>query len=421
MESGSHPARRPTPPAGWRGARLSDDETVAKMGHPDLARPRVPLRTPRSKSIALTILALVVFSVARLPAASEEVWELGPFTRPEGVNPVIQPDAASLFHDPFREAPVHWEALHTFNPAAIVRNGKIYMFYRAEDDTGKMEIGGHTSRLGLATSSDGLHFTRGREPVFYPARDSQAEREWPGGVEDPRIVEAEDGRYVLTYTQYNGQTYDVGIATSKDLLHWTKFGPAFQGSFGGKFDGLRYKSAGIVTTIKGSRLIAAKIHGRFWMYWGEGKIHLATSEDLIHWLPLLDVHGNPVVVLTKRPGHFDSGFPEVGPPPILTPAGLVLIYNGKNATDGGDKLLQPGTYSAGQALYSTDDPLKQISRLDKPFLRPEKPFERTGQYAAGTTFAEGLVLFKGKWMLYYGCADSLVGVVTSPAHLHSTP
>ena len=386
-----------------------------------MQNPPVPLRKPRRKSTAATILALVVFAVARLPAASEDSWELGPFTRPDRVNPVIQPDAASVFHDPFREAPVHWEALHTFNPAAVVRNGTVYLFYRAEDDTGRMAIGGHTSRLGLATSSDGLHFTRGGEPVFFPARDSQANREWPGGVEDPRIVEAEDGTYVLTYTQYNGQTYDVGIATSKDLIHWTKFGPAFEGALAGRFDGLRYKSAGIVTTVKSGRLIAAKMHGKYWMYWGEGKIRLATSQDLIHWLPVLDIHGNPVVVLSKRPGHFDSGFPEVGPPPILTPRGIVLVYNGKNATDESDKALQPGTYSAGQALYSTDDPSKLLSRLDKPFLWPEKPFERSGQYAAGTTFAEGLVLFKDKWMLYYGCADSLVGVVTSPAHLRSNP
>jgi predicted GH43/DUF377 family glycosyl hydrolase len=41
-------------------------------------------------------------------------------------------------------------------------------------------------------------------------------------------------------------------------------------------------------------------------------------------------------------------------------------------------------------------------------------YEKTGQYAAGTTFAEGLVVFHGKWFLYYGCADSLVGVVTAP-------
>ena len=109
---------------------------------------------------------------------------------------------------------MHWEALHTFNPAAIVRDGKVYVLYRAEDDSGTMQIGMHTSRLGLAESEDGIHFTRTGEPVFYPAEDDQKAREWPGGVEDPRIVEREDGTYVLTYTQWNRETYSVGIATS---------------------------------------------------------------------------------------------------------------------------------------------------------------------------------------------------------------
>jgi hypothetical protein len=30
----SHDAHHTTPPASWRGPRLIDDETVAKMGHP---------------------------------------------------------------------------------------------------------------------------------------------------------------------------------------------------------------------------------------------------------------------------------------------------------------------------------------------------------------------------------------------------
>src|SRR6202035_4447548 len=121
------------------------------------------------------------------------------------------------------------------------------VLYRAEDDSGTMQIGMHTSRLGLAESADGIHFTRRGDPVFYPADDDQKAREWPGGVEDPRIVESPDGTYVLTYTQWNRETYSVGIATSRDLTHWTKFGPAFLNSFGGKYANLKYKSAGIAT------------------------------------------------------------------------------------------------------------------------------------------------------------------------------
>jgi predicted GH43/DUF377 family glycosyl hydrolase len=373
----------------------------------------------RQRSDRLRRFCFVALSILVLAAASgrAQSWQIGPFVRPASGNPVITPDNTAVFDDPILQAPVYWEALHTFNPAAIVRDGKVYVLYRAEDDSGTMQIGMHTSRLGLGVSEDGIHFKRLVRPVFYPANDDQKSREWPGGVEDPRIVEAPDGTYVLTYTQWNRETYSVGIATSKDLLMWTKHGPAFGSD--GKYAGLKYKSAGILTRVEHGRLIAAKIRGMYWMYWGEIHIHLATSPDLIHWAPVEALgpggHGDPVELLSARPGHFDSSFPETGPPPVLTEKGIVLIYNGKNAADGGDPALGANAYAAGQALFAADDPAKLISRQEKPFFYPEMPYEKTGQYAAGTTFAEGLVWFKKKWFLYYGCADSLVGVAVADA------
>jgi beta-1,2-mannosidase len=345
----------------------------------------------------------------------EKRGEIGPFARPATGNPVITPRPESTFIDPVRKTAVNWEALHTFNPAAVVKDGKIYVLYRAEDASGSMSIGGHTSRLGLAESADGVHFSRRADPVFYPAPDAQQGREWPGGVEDPRIVEAEDGTYVLTYTQWNQKTYSVGIATSHDLEHWTKHGPAFAKAANGKYEGLKYKSAGIVTQIAEGRLIAARVGGRYWMYWGEGAIHLATSSDLINWSPVEDAKGAPVEVLRPRAGHFDSSFPEVGPPPILTKAGIVVVYNGKNASANGDAGIGVNAYAAGEALFSASDPAKLLEQTDEPVLKPMMPYEKTGQYAAGTTFAEGLVLFEKKWFLYYGCADSLVAVVIASA------
>jgi len=358
-------------------------------------------------------LAAALFCAAALQAQDAAKWEIGPFARPVSGNPVIAPRMDSTFIDPILKKPVHWEVLHTFNPAAIVRDGKVYVLYRAEDDSGAMEIGGHTSRLGLAESADGVSFVRRTDPVFYPAEDAQQSREWPGGVEDPRVVEAEDGTYVLTYTQWNRKIYSVGIATSRDLTHWTKGGPAFAGAAGGKYAELKYKSAGVVTQVNQGRLIAAKINGRYWMYWGEGAIHLATSSDLVHWSPVEDAKGAPIEVLRPRSGHFDSTFPETGPPPVLTPAGVVVLYNGKNAVNDGDPDLGPNAYAAGEALFDRSDPARLLAQTQHAVLKPVMPYEKTGQYAAGTTFAEGLVYFKDQWLLYYGCADSLVAVVTS--------
>ena len=371
-----------------------------------------------SKFFSTVILSLVaVLNAQTREPLTPPRWTIGPFSRPASGNPVISPQPKSEFQDPILKLPVHWEALHTFNPAAVVREGKVYVLYRAEDDSGSMQIGMHTSRLGLAESSDGFHFTRLMEPVFYPAGDREKAREWPGGVEDPRIVEREDGVYVMTYTQWNRQTYSVGIATSTDLKHWEKHGPAFLAGKAGKYAQLRYKSAGMVSRVdraKG-RLIAAKIKGRYWMYWGEGTIHVATSADLVHWMPVEDATGKPIELLQPRAGHFDSTFPETGPPPVLTSKGIVVIYNGKNADSGGDPTLGAGAYAAGEALFDAHNPAHLIAQTPGPLLKPEFPYEKTGQYAAGTTFAEGLVFFAGKWFLYFGCADSLVAVATAPA------
>lgn len=356
------------------------------------------------------VLASALLCASGSRAQDTGKWIIGPFARPAAGNPVIAPRPESTFPDPVLNAPVQWEALHTFNPAAIVRNGKVIVLYRAEDNSGSMELGGHTSRLGLAESKDGIHFKRLPAPVFFPTEDDQKAREWPGGVEDPRLVESDDGAYVLTYTQWNRTTYSVGIATSRDLTHWIKHGPAFLSASGGKYAHLNYKSAGIVTRVEKGRLIAARINGRYWMYWGEGAIHLATSDDLIHWNPVEGMNGNAVELLRPRPGHFDSTFPETGPPPVLTSQGIVVLYNGKNANSGGDPALGPGAYAAGEALFDAVNPAFLKGLTASPVMKPELPYEKTGQYTAGTTFTEGLVFFHKKWFLYYGCADSLVGV-----------
>lgn len=352
-------------------------------------------------------------------------WPLGPFARPEDAQPIITARPESTFADPILGKPVHWEALHTFNPAAVVRGGKVVVLYRAEDDSGTMQIGMHTSRLGLAVSEDGLHFQREPQPVFYPAKDSEQAREWPGGTEDPRVVETPEGGYVLTYTQWNRETYRVGIATSSDLHTWAKHGPAFGM---GKYGPLKYKSAGIVTEcVTKGRCIAARIHGHYWMYWGEGEIHLATSDDLVHWRPVEGADHQPMVLLRVRPGRFDSGLPEVGPPPVLTKDGIVLVYNGKNAAGAngknaaGDPSLAPGAYSVGQALFSAADPSRLLARTTHPLFQPKLPWEQSGQYAAGTTFAEGLVWFQDRWLLYYGCADQRVGVAMTPSRSADAP
>lgn len=342
-------------------------------------------------------------------------WQIGPFTRPPEFNPLIEARPMSVFACPIQKAPVHWEELHTFNPGAAVYQDKVCILYRAEDSSGQMMVGGHTSRLGIATSRDGLRFTREGAPVLFPAHDSQEAREWPGGCEDPRLVEAPDGRFIVTYAQYNRKAVRLAVATSRDLHHWTKYGPAFGGTSLAELD---CKSGCIVSQVRSGRLVAAKIHGQFWMYWGEGSVRLAVSDDLVHWRPKGRASPNDslIGVLDPRPGCFDSDLAEAGAAAVLTKSGIVVFYNGKNASPG-DKDLPPGVYCGGQALFAANDPSKLLERPEKPFFKPEMPWEKTGQYKDGTTFVEGLVRFHNRWLLYYGCADSKVGVAVSDAHL----
>ena len=357
------------------------------------------------------LLASLVLSAAVRTASGADEGSWKKFTRPVSA-PVISPNKRSVFMDPISKKRVHWEALHTFNPASIVRDGKLYVLYRAEDSSGEMKVGGHSSRLGLAESKDGLHFTRLPAPVLYADDDAQRALEDPGGVEDPRIVEGEGGTYVLTYTQWNHEKYTIGLATSKDLRTWKKLGPIFAGQKG--YEKRLYKSGGIVTELVHGKLTAAQLLGKYWMYWGEVEVHLASSPDLLHWTPVEEKPGVPLVLLAARKGMFDSGFPETGPPPLVTSRGIVMLYNAKNA-DGadGDASLPAGGYSVGEALFATGDPSKLLERHDEPVFKPALPFERSGQYVAGTTFAEGLSWFKNKWWMYYGCADSFVGVAVS--------
>ncbi len=364
------------------------------------------------------LLSLLFGSVTTIAQQDEQLpsWTFGPFVRPANVNPIISPRPQSKFLDPMSKKQVAWEASDVFNPAAAIKQNKIYVLYRAEDRSG-VGIGMRTSRLGMAESTDGITMKRRPTPVLFPGNDSQKEFEWPGGCEDPRIAMTAAGTYVMMYTQWNKKVPRIGVATSKDLVHWTKHGPAFYKAYNGKFRDLATKSASIITKMVKGKQVMAKINGKYWMYWGEKFINPATSTDLVNWTPMVDDKGELTQIVNTRDGYFDSDLTECGPPAIITNDGILLLYNGKNKPAAGrDENYTANTYSAGQILFDKSDPTKVLQRLDKPFFVPTEPFEKSGQYPAGTVFLEGLVFHKNKWFLYYGCADSRVAVaVFDPA------
>jgi len=291
-----------------------------------------------------------------------------------------------------------WESAGTFNPAVTLdvpnhpsdprmglpRRLKIVMLYRAQDSAG-------TSRIGYAESNDGIHFTRRAEPVLSPETDYEKD----GGVEDPRLQSFGDTFY-LTYTGYNKKDAQLCLATSLDLIHWERKGvilPAYKGNWNKGW-------------TKSGAIVPEKIDGKYWMYWlgtaadRTDQMGLSYSTDLIHWTEATDTP-----VLPRRPEKFDSRVVEPGPPPILTPGGIVLIYNGAD-----DKLV----YRTGVAVFDRKDPRKLISRSDQPIFAPEKEWERVGQ-VPNVIFVEGMLRQGRRWLFYYGGADKYIGVAEAPS------
>jgi predicted GH43/DUF377 family glycosyl hydrolase len=370
------------------------------------------MKHPRLTFITIALL----LSVTAIAQNTLPDWALGGFVRPSALNPVLSPDSTTYFYCPMQQKNVAWESNDTFNPAAAVKGNRIVVLYRAEDKSG-VGIGKRTSRIGYAESEDGLHFKRDKEPVLYPGNDSQRAYEYPGGCEDPRVAVTEDGTYVMFYTQWNRDVARIGVATSRDLRRWQKHGPVFAKAYNGKFLNTWSKSGAIVTKIKNGKQVIAKVNGRYFMYFGEHGVYGAVSDDLKNWTPVVNNTGGLKPFISPRKGYFDSDLTECGPPAVITDQGILLLYNGKNKPGaGGDRRFNGNAYCAGQVLFDAQDPTKVKARLDVPFLRPMEPFEKSGQYVDGTVFIEGLVYFKNKWFLYYGCADSRVAVaVYDPA------
>ena len=349
----------------------------------------------------------------------EPNWAFPYFKKVDSLNPILKPSPELRFTDPITNSDVNWEERNVLNPTAVVRNDTVFLLYRAQDLQG-------TSRIGMAVSTDGLNFEKLPQPVFYPDNDNMKVYEWNykkdgspqentedcyfcyfDGVEDPRIVKDEAGVYYMTYTSYDGKTARLSIASSPDLKRWTKHGLVMKDS---TYRDTWSKAGAIIAEQKGNDIIAKKIGGKYWMYFGDTNLFMATSNDLINWeVAANEESGKRISVLHPRMGYFDSRLVEPGPYALYREEGVSLIYNASNAANYNDPELPKFTYAAGQALFSGDKPYKLIDRTDSYFIYPDKDYEKVGEVNE-VCFVEGLVFFKGKWFLYYGTADSKIAV-----------
>ena len=331
---------------------------------------------------------------------NKDSWILGPFVKLYDQNPILTPSPELTFVDPVTGDVVAFEEKNVLNPAAIVKNGKVHLIYRAQDSL-------MTSRLALAVSEDGIHFEKTGEPIFFPEKDKLFELEWPGGVEDPRIVSTEDGGYFLTYTAYDGKTARLLSAYSKDLKSFERHGSVFKDSI---YANMWSKSGAPIVKQQGDQFIMTKIEGYYYMYFGDTNLYLARSKTLLDWEVLEDADkGIAIEALQPRPGYFDSRLVEPGPFALLTAKGVLMIYNASNAKNLNDPYVEPYTYAAGQALFDAAQPWKLVDRSDKYFIYPEADFEKEGEVDL-VCFVEGLVFHQNRYLLYYGTADSRIGV-----------
>jgi beta-1,2-mannosidase len=353
------------------------------------------------KSFILLLLAL-----ASCRNNTQQTWQLTSFVKQDSENPILGAADTTTFFDPILQKSINWEAKDVYNPSAVVRDGKVYLLYRAEDT---LKVVQGTSRLGLAVSEDGVHFKRQTKPVFYPDNDFMKKYEYPGGCEDPRLVETEDGKYILTYTAYDGKTARLCVASSPNLQIWKKEGLAFKDP---KNEMLWSKSGAIICKQVGERFVATKINGKYWMYWGDTNLFLASSENLTDWKILEDEAGKPKPIVKPRDDNFDSWLVESGPAAFIREEGIFLIYNSANKGFQNKSKDTKNAYRAGEVLFDKNDPSKVIDRSKTFFFEPDKSYELEGQ-VNHVVFVEGLVNFKKKWFLYYGTADSKIAVAVS--------
>lgn len=312
-------------------------------------------------------------------------------------NPILSPYPAN-----------NWESAFLYNPTAIVLNETIFLLYRAQNAS-------KTSSIGLAWSTDGYNFTRLNTPIIYATEDYET----IGGCEDPRIVRV-NGSFYVTYTAYNNVSAQLVMAISQDLLNWTKIPPLFPG-----WMDVAYSDIDIpmprVNHSKSGAIVNEPINGLYHMYFGDSFFYHATSPDMRNWtaLPAEQYFAAPLLPWENR-------LIEPGPAPIKTQDGRwVLIYNGmttgrmgypKDQYSVGQMLIDPSgafrpnlTVPAGSYQPALRD--GPIARIENPLLVPEGQDEQRGQVNQ-VVFAEGLVQFKGKWFLYFGQADSTLGVAT---------
>ena len=276
-----------------------------------------------------------------------------------------------------------YDANTVFNPAAVEIDGETVLLIRVEDRRGM-------SHLEVARSADGVSgWQFPPAPAFLPDIRGHPEEVW--GIEDPRATWLEErGEWVIAYTAYSRRGPLVSLATTKDFRSFERLGPAQP------------------PDDKDAALFPRRFKGR-WMLihrpmttQGPAHIWASFSPDLKHW-------GDLSLLLEAREGAWwDADKIGLGPPPLETPEGWLIMYHGVHRTASGS------LYRVGLALLDLDDPTVVLRRTDDWVFGPSEPYERVGD-VAGVAFPCGWIHDQptGQLRIYYGAADTSVCLATA--------
>jgi predicted GH43/DUF377 family glycosyl hydrolase len=268
-----------------------------------------------------------------------------------------------------------WESREVFNPAAVYLDGKVHLLYRA---IGNDDI----SRIGYATSRDGIHIDeRLPEPIYEPKEACEKD-----GVEDPRITEIDD-HLIMTYTalrEYSHlMVFQIALTTIKkeDFLarrwNWTPRKLPFPG--------IRNKDAVI---------FPQKINGRYAMIHRiEPDVCIAYSDDLEHWCDMKSM-------MAPRARGWDNWKLGAGGTPIKIDNYWLVVYHGVSTER---------IYCLGIMLLDENQPERVLYRSRKAILAPKRDYERFGK-VPNVVFSCGNVVIGNELFVYYGAADSVIGV-----------
>ncbi|HET9345372.1 MAG TPA: hypothetical protein VFO05_06700 [Candidatus Limnocylindrales bacterium] len=280
-------------------------------------------------------------------------------------------------------ADVPYPANSVFNPAAARLGDETILLVRVEDLRG-------ISQLHVARSADGVSDWRfDPEPLLQADVDRDPEETW--GCEDPRVTWLpEREEWAIAYTAYSRRGPLVGLATTRDFRSVRRLGPVMP------------------PEDKDAALFPRRFGGRWAMIHrpsplrGGAHMWLSYSPDLRHW-------GDHKLLIEARDGAWwDAGKIGLGPPPLETPDGWLVMYHGVHATSDGP------IYRVGLGLLDLDDPGTLLHRTEAWVFGPEAPYEITGDV--------GRVVFPCGWIhdaendrlhLYYGAADSVIGLATA--------